>query len=291
MGNSCKNIIRTRRENYSADIYNERFDFRKDVNCHVDKLKYFNDIYVKKKGKCDDMKRKEDDKLSCSSVDDDCYLIQSNTVGYVDELYSILGNKKRITIKKKVDDKSDMEEYLIIEKKIKVKRKKKKGKDKKYKEEIEKYIINNEKNKMSEKKRSNHKTKDKMIKCDKDNIYVEKNYKIYNKSKDDHFIFPSPDKNKNINKKNNNNNNNNNNKKNKSRSHSKNTEMETWCSSSNDKYDIFEQDRRYLLKKRKENADKKNNENNETESQHDNSNDSSDKKFYKTNKKYKDPFE
>ncbi|ETW53619.1 hypothetical protein PFUGPA_04635 [Plasmodium falciparum Palo Alto/Uganda] len=288
MGNSCKNIIRTRRENYSADIYNERFDFRKDVNCHVDKLKYFNDIYVKKKGKCDDMKRKEDDKLSCSSVDDDCYLIQSNTVGYVDELYSILGNKKRITIKKKVDDKSDMEEYLIIEKKIKVKRKKKKGKDKKYKEEIEKYIINNEKNKMSEKKRSNHKTKDKMIKCDKDNIYVEKNYKIYNKSKDDHFIFPSPDKNKNINKKNNNNNNN---KKNKSRSHSKNTEMETWCSSSNDKYDIFEQDRRYLLKKRKENADKKNNENNETESQHDNSNDSSDKKFYKTNKKYKDPFE
>ncbi|KNG76248.1 hypothetical protein PFMG_02087 [Plasmodium falciparum IGH-CR14] len=257
MGNSCKNIIRTRRENYSADIYNERFDFRKDVNCHVDKLKYFNDIYVKKKGKCDDMKRKEDDKLSCSSVDDDCYLIQSNTVGYVDELYSILGNKKRITIKKKVDDKSDMEEYLIIEKKIKVKRKKKKGKDKKYKEEIEKYIINNEKNKMSEKKRSNHKTKDKMIKCDKDNIY----------------------------------NNNNNNKKNKSRSHSKNTEMETWCSSSNDKYDIFEQDRRYLLKKRKENADKKNNENNETESQHDNSNDSSDKKFYKTNKKYKDPFE
>ncbi|SOV11671.1 conserved Plasmodium protein, unknown function [Plasmodium sp. DRC-Itaito] len=283
MGNSCKNIIRTRRENYSADIYNERFDFRKDVNCHVDKLKYFNDIYVKKKEKNDNMKRKEDDKISCSSIDDDCYLIENNTVGYVDELYHILGNKKRITIKKKVDDKSDMEEYLIIEKHMKVKRKKKKAKDKKYKEEIEKYIINDEQNKMSEKKKINHKTKDKMIKYDKDNIYVEKNYKIYNKSKDDLFIFPSQDKN--------NNNKNNIKKNNKSRSHSKNTEMETWCSSSNDKYDIFEQDRRYLLKKRKENTDMKNKENHEKESQNDNSNNSSDKKFYKTNKKYKDPFE
>ncbi|KYO02220.1 hypothetical protein PGSY75_0502300 [Plasmodium gaboni] len=283
MGNSCKNIIRTRRENYSADIYNERFDFRKDVNCHVDKLKYFNDIYVKKKEKNDNMKRKEDDKISCSSIDDDCYLIENNTVGYVDELYHILGNKKRITIKKKVDDKSDMEEYLIIEKHMKVKRKKKKAKDKKYKEEIEKYIINDEQNKMSEKKKINHKTKDKMIKYDKDNIYVEKNYKIYNKSKDDLFIFPLQDKN--------NNNKKNNKKNNKSRSHSKNTEMETWCSSSNDKYDIFEQDRRYLLKKRKENTDMKNKENHEKESQNDNSNNSSDKKFYKTNKKYKDPFE
>ncbi|SOV11543.1 conserved Plasmodium protein, unknown function [Plasmodium sp. gorilla clade G2] len=290
MGNSCKNIIRTRRENYSADIYNERFDFRKDVNCHVDKLKYFNDIYVKKKEKYDNIKRKEDDKISCSSIDDDCYLIENNTVGYVDELYHILGNKKRITIKKKVDDKSDMEEYLIIEKHMKVKRKKKKAKDKKYKEEIEKYIIKDEQNKMSEKKKINHKTKDKMIKYDKDNIYVEKNYKIYNKSKDDLFIFPSQDKNNNNNKKNDNKKNNNK-KNNKSRSHSKNTEMETWCSSSNDKYDIFEQDRRYLLKKRKENTDMKNKENHEKESQHDNSNNSSDKKFYKTNKKYKDPFE
>ncbi|SBS86588.1 hypothetical protein PMALA_016600 [Plasmodium malariae] len=220
MGNGCKKVIGTRRNKSSNEKFNNRFDFRSDSNCSWNKGNYYNDIYIRNFNK-DETTKKYNNKIV--SLNDNSNRKTSNSIVYIDDLYDILENEKKVKLKKV--DNSDVEEFLIIEKHIKVKRKKKK--------------------KQRKQENTNAKMKEKALKNEKfaSLLFSRNDYDDENKNStnfDEPFPTDSRDKKKK--------------KKKKDKSNSKNGEVETWCSSSIDnKYDIFEEDRRYMLKKRQEN--------------------------------------
>ncbi|SBT86753.1 conserved Plasmodium protein, unknown function [Plasmodium malariae] len=215
MGNGCKKVIGTRRNKSSNEKFNNRFDFRSDSNCSWNKGNYYNDIYIRNFNK-DETTKKYNNKIV--SLNDNSNRKTSNSIVYIDDLYDILENEKKVKLKKV--DNSDVEEFLIIEKHIKVKRKKKK--------------------KQRKQENTNTKMKEKALKNEKltSLLFSRNDYDDENKNStnfDEPFPTDSRDKKK-------------------KKSNSKNGEVETWCSSSIDnKYDIFEEDRRYMLKKRQEN--------------------------------------
>ncbi|SBT36676.1 conserved Plasmodium protein, unknown function [Plasmodium ovale wallikeri] len=247
MGNSCKKVIRTKRKKSLSDEFNHRFAFRSDKDSSWNSGNYYNDIYIRKMNKDGGNEKNSENVLPM----DDSNFKTNNSILYIDELYNILEHEKKVKIKKV--DNSDVEEFLIIEKHIKLKRKKKKKinifskkKDKILKNEKFPSLlfpdngnsINNGNNNVNNNIAGN---------TNQNNCNSKNNNSI---NFDEPFPDDSPNKKKN---------------KMKDRSYSKNAEVETWCSSSTDnKYDIFEEDKRYLLKKRQENMknDKDNCENN-----------------------------
>ncbi|GAW81542.1 hypothetical protein, conserved [Plasmodium gonderi] len=211
MGNSCKKIMYAKRNRTPPDDFNQRFDFQSDNNSSWDNPSYYNELYIRNFNCENEFLNNNNNTLS---LDNEGNFMANNSLVYINELYDILENENKVKIKKV--DNSDIEEFLIIEKHIKLKRKKKKINP--FKKKKEKFGKDEENNKLP------------LHKSDGNDKYK--------------FVVPSFPGDSSQNKKK---------SKIKDRTHSKNTELETWCSSSNDnRYDIFEEDRRHILKQKQQ---------------------------------------
>ncbi|CAG9475170.1 unnamed protein product [Plasmodium vivax] len=212
MGNSCKKVIQARRNRTPPEQFNHRFDFGSDNKSSWNNMNYYNDLYLRNFNREREPLKEKDNTLA---LNDESNFNTNSSLVYIDELYDILKNEKKVKIKKV--DNSDVEEFLIIEKHIKLKRKKKKNNPFKKKKE------KNAKKEMSPSSLRH----------------------INGDSNGNRFDVPSFPGDNSLKKKKN---------KMKDRASSKITEMETWCSSSNDnRYDIFEEDRKHMLKQRQVN--------------------------------------
>ncbi|ANQ08824.1 Uncharacterized protein PCOAH_00031560 [Plasmodium coatneyi] len=212
MGNSCKKVIQARRSRTPPDQFNHRFDFASDNNSTWNNMNYYNDLYLRNFNREREPLKEKDNTFG---LNDEGNFNANSSLVYIDELYDILGNEKKVKIKK--IDNSDVEEFLIIEKHIKLKRKKKKNnpfkreKEKNVKKEITPFSLRD----------------------------------INGDNNGNRFDVPSFPGDSSLKKKKN---------KMKDRASSKITEVETWCSSSIDnRYDIFEEDRKHILKQRQMN--------------------------------------
>ncbi|EUD68143.1 hypothetical protein C922_01161 [Plasmodium inui San Antonio 1] len=212
MGNSCKKVIQTRRNRTPPDQFNHRFDFVSDNNSSWNNMNYYNDVYLRNFNREREPLKGNDHTLA---LNDESNFNANSSLVYIDELYDILENEEKVKIKKV--DNSDVEEFLIIEKHIKLKRKKKKN------------------NPFKKKKEKN--VKKEMSHSSLRHINGDNN--------GNHFDVPCFPGDNSLNKEKN---------KMKDRASSKIAEVETWCSSSNDnRYDIFEEDRKHMLKQRQMN--------------------------------------
>ncbi|WBY58398.1 hypothetical protein Py17XNL_001105444 [Plasmodium yoelii yoelii] len=234
MGNSCKKKVRIMKNRSLSEDINNCFYFDDENNNTVNPQKVYIDLCDKR---INNYKKFGKNNKNNLYLDKDKKVNRNSSIIYIDELYNILGNDEKIKLKKL--DNSDVEEFLIIKKHIKYKKKKKKKKNKdcnvynidSY--NTDKYMLrsihsddNNNNNRKNNKFMRNgiKKTKEK---CSKGLLYYE-----------------------------------NDNKKTKKKLNLKLDDIETCCSSSNEskhdkfvkdkKYDIFEEDRIFLLKKRRE---------------------------------------
>ncbi|KJP88784.1 hypothetical protein AK88_01474 [Plasmodium fragile] len=212
MGNSCKKVIQARRNRTPPEEFNHRFDFVSDNNSSWNNMNYYNDLYIRNFNREKEPLKENDNTLAHK---DESNFHANSSLVYIDELYDILENEKKVKIKKV--DNSDVEEFLIIEKHIKLKRKKKKN------------------NPFKKKKGKNVKKE----------MSPSSLRHINGDNKGNGFDVPSFPGDNSLKKKK---------SKMKNRASSKITEVETWCSSSNDnRYDIFEEDRKHMLKQRQMN--------------------------------------
>ncbi|SCO62846.1 conserved Plasmodium protein, unknown function [Plasmodium berghei] len=238
MGNSCKKNVRIMKNRSFPKGINNCFYFDDENNNSLNPQKAYIDLCDKKINNYENFERNNESNLY---LDKDKKVNRNSSIIYIDELYSILGNEEKIRLKKL--DNSDAEEFLIIKKHIKYKKKKKKKNRDCNVYNIDSYSTdkynmlrnihsdNNNNNRKNNKLMKNgiKKTKEK---CSKDLLYYE-----------------------------------NDNKKTKKKSNFKLDDIETCCSSSNEskhdkfvkdkKYDIFEEDRIFLLKKRREEMNQK----------------------------------
>ncbi|VWU51566.1 hypothetical protein HEP_00352000 [Hepatocystis sp. ex Piliocolobus tephrosceles] len=279
MGNSCLKIIKNRQRNLSYEEFKYSFNIKNDNHLDWTYQNDYDDLYMNSINK-NKMNLSKHKKIEFNS-DNEC-IKTNNSKLYVEDLYNILKNEKKVIVKK--IDNPDVEEYLIIEKYIRVKKKNDHPMEKhnddhnlEYNDEhnsrSSKYIVtkigcNNNNNDSdyffcSNNNHNNNNNNNNNNDYNSNNIFSKNEKKMLNNEKHLDELF-----NDNNNEKkqlmifdklflcdypNNNNNNNNpnekiNNKKLK-QPFSKNTDLETCCSSSQrDNYDIFEEDKKYALK-------------------------------------------
>ncbi|CRH00646.1 conserved Plasmodium protein, unknown function [Plasmodium relictum] len=198
MGNGCKKIVRTRANKYSFEEYDEYFGFMKDNNSRRNSLNNYNNVCTNELYKETIIK---EDKGSVNH--DDYYFERSGSFANSDDIYYIIENEKKIMLRKV--DNSDVENFLIIKKRIELKKNTNFYKNKK-----------------------------------KKSLNDEKNFPLSYKD-EDYMQLSLLNRDKNI------------------QSHIKNSEAETWCSSSSDileeddKYNMLTKDSNYELEENKKN--------------------------------------
>ncbi|KEG02856.1 hypothetical protein YYE_02690 [Plasmodium vinckei vinckei] len=250
MGNSCKKKVRIMRNRSMSKDINNCFYFDDKNNNSLSPQKVYIDLYDKKIKNYEQFRRNNRNILDLNG---NKTANRNSSIIYIDELYNILGNEEKIKLKKL--DNSDVEEVLIIKKHVKYKRRRKrKNKNKNCNvHNIESYA-NDKYNRLSS------------IHSDNNNKSMKNGIKKMKEKYPKALLYYEND-----NKKNNFDNLvslNVSNKKKKKKLNLKLDDIETCCNSSSEskydtfvkdkKYDIFEEDRIYLLKKRREEMNQKN---------------------------------
>ncbi|SCM21970.1 conserved Plasmodium protein, unknown function [Plasmodium chabaudi adami] len=249
MGNSCKKKFRIMRNRSLSKDINNCFYSDDENNNSLSPQKVYIDLCDKQVKKYEQIGRNNRNILD---LNENKKGNRNSSIIYIDELYNILGNKEKIKLKKL--DSSDVEQVLVIKKHVKYKRKRKRKKKKKncIMHNIDSYGTDKYNRLSSTRSDNNNRSMRNEIKKTKEKYHKALLYYENDDKKDNFDSLVSLNVS---------------NKKIKKKSNLKLDDIEACCNSSESKYDtfvkdkkydIFEEDRIYLLKKRREEMNQKN---------------------------------